>query len=231
LSFYWKGLLVNRLDVYTAVHKMHRARLCGLIVDAGTTDPGDATARTRLAAAVRAAIAELHAHAQHEDRFIHPLLREKAPQVAATLDAEHIELDTHLDELVVVADDYADPRPANSSDPNTLYRALAGFAASYFAHIAVEETEALPALWKACSDEELAGILTSFKASRSPIEALTSLLAQLPTLNPREIAHMVNVAVDSNLRTKLGDVLATVLTPTQLGTLSGTVDLTGGRFG
>jgi iron-sulfur cluster repair protein YtfE (RIC family) len=138
--------VLNRLDVYTAVHKMQRARLCALIVEAGTADPHDATGRARLANSVQAAIAELHAHAEHEDRFIHPLLREKAPHIAVALDAEHVELDAQLDQLGATAAGYLKSDPATGVDPNVLYRGLAGFAASYFAHVAVEESNALPAL-------------------------------------------------------------------------------------
>jgi len=211
---------MNRLDVYTAVHKMHRARLCALIVDAGTTDPDDTVARTRLATAVAALTTELHAHAEHEDAFIHPLLREKAPRIAAALDGEHAGLDAQLDQLSKLASDYAYAGVADGADPNALYRALADFATNYFTHVAVEENQALPALWNTCSDQELASILTSFKASRSPIEALTSLLAQLPALNPQEITHMLGTAVDDSLRPELGEILATLLSPTQLGAVA-----------
>ena len=73
---------MNRLDVYTAVHKMHRARLFSLTVEAGKADPTDTVTMTRLAAAVDALAAELATHAGHEDRFIDPLLRRSAPSLA-----------------------------------------------------------------------------------------------------------------------------------------------------
>ena len=71
---------MDRLDVYTAVHKMQRARLFNLTVEAGKTDPADSVTTARLAAAVDALAAELVAHAGHEELFIHPLLRGKAPE-------------------------------------------------------------------------------------------------------------------------------------------------------
>ncbi|SDM78865.1 hemerythrin domain-containing protein [Streptomyces wuyuanensis] len=40
--------------------------------------------------------AELHEHAAHEDTYIHPLLRERAPAAADALDAEHLRLDAAL---------------------------------------------------------------------------------------------------------------------------------------
>src|SRR5579862_3850061 len=141
-----RRLFVNRLDVYTAVHKMHRARLFNLTVEAGKTDPADTVATARLTTAVDALASELIAHAGHEDRFIHPLLREKAPILAAELDAAHEDLDNGLDELRRLAAGHA----AATGDPNFLYRALAAFTATYLGHLAREEGEALPALWESC---------------------------------------------------------------------------------
>jgi hypothetical protein len=126
--------------------------------------------------AVDALAAELAAHAKHEDRFIHPLLRQKAPSLAARLDAAHVTLDTRLDQLQQVAAAASVPAataPAGpAADPNALYRSLAAFTAAYLEHLAVEEGEALPALWDGCTDEEVLGILASFRGSRSDAENL-----------------------------------------------------------
>ena len=212
---------MNRLDVYTAVHKMQRARLFDLTVTAGRTDPADTRSITSLSGAVGALIGELTSHAEHEDRFIHPLLRAKAPTLAASLDAAHVELDGRLDHLRGVAS----AQQTSESDPNALYRALASFTALYLEHLAVEEGEALPMLWEHCSDQELLGILTSFKGSRSPLENLTSLLAQLPMLNPPEFIQMAKVGVDPTELAALGELLATILEPAQLGALQSAVAL------
>jgi len=206
---------MNRLDVYTAVHKMQRSRLFELTVAAGRTDSIDTVATTRLAGAVRALSDELTSHAEHEDRFIHPLLRIKVPELAAALDATHVELDGHLDDLKETARTQA----AGGKDPNALYRALASFTASYLEHLAVEEGEALPAPWGHCGDDELFGIMTSFRASLSPLEYLTSLVAQLPSANPAEAAHLVSVGIDPVQFSSLAQLLATALDPDQLGAL------------
>ena len=214
---------MNRLDVYTAVHKMHRARLFSLTVEAGQADPADTVTMTRLAAAVDALAAELTAHAEHEERFIHPLLRQQAPALAARLDAAHVTLDARLDRLRQVASAAAAPAvpaPGAPADPNALYRAVAAFTAAYLEHLAVEEGEALPALWDGCTDEELLGILASFRGSRSDAENLASLLAQLATLNPPEIERMISAWPGSGAwPSDVSELLATVLDPRQLGAL------------
>ncbi len=213
---------MNRLDVYTAVHKMQRARLFDLTVEAGKTDPADTVATARLAAAIDALAAELVAHGEHEDRFIHPLLCQKAPALAAELDAAHAGLDARLGQLRQVASAYA----ASPGDPNVLYRALAAFTATYLDHLAVEESQALPALWEGCTDEELMGILVSFRGSRSDAGNLTSLLAQLATLNPPEIARMVSAGLGPVPVADIAEVLATLLDPRQLGALRGAEPVT-----
>jgi iron-sulfur cluster repair protein YtfE (RIC family) len=213
---------MKRLDVYTAVHKMQRARLFELTVEAGKSDPADKAGAARLAAAVDTLVDELVAHAEHEERFIHPLLRAQALRLADALEVAHVELDARLDQLRHVATHASD-----TDDPNLLYRALAAFTAAYLEHLAIEEDQALPALWEGCSDDELMGILVSFMGSRSDTENLTSLLAQLPTLNPLEINHMVAVGLPGSAR-EVAELLATVLNPLQLGTLRASLSGRGG---
>lgn len=208
---------MNRLDVYTAVHKMQRARLFELTVEAGKTDPADAATTARLAAAVDALAAELVAHGEHEERFIHPLLRQHAPALVETLEAAHVQLDARLGLLREVASTHA----ASPGDPNVLYRALAAFTATYLDHLALEEGEALPALWEGCTDEELMGILVSFRGSRSDTENLTSLLAELATLSPNEIVQMVSAGLGQAGFSEVAEILATLLNPRQLGALRG----------
>lgn len=206
---------MKRLDVYTAVHKMQRARLFELAVTAGRTDPGDTATIAALVGAVSALVEELTKHAEHEDRFIHPVLRAKAPTLTASLDAAHVELDGRLAGLGRVAS----AQLTSVGDPNALYRALASFTAVYLAHLEVEEGEALPMLWEHCSDQELLGILMSFRNSRSPQENLMSVLAQLPTLNPSELAQMATAGLGPTELPALAEVLATLLRPAQLGVL------------
>jgi type II secretory pathway component PulF len=96
---------------------------------------------------------------------------------------------------------------------------LASFTAIYLEHLALEENEALPVLWDRCSDDELFGIMTAFKSSLSSVENLTSVIAQLPTLNPAELTHLVSVGIDTSELPSLAQLLATTLNPLQLGAL------------
>lgn len=206
---------MSRLDVYTAVHKMQRRRLFDLTVAAGKADPSDPTVNDVLARAVDALVDELAGHAHHEEVFIHPKLSLHAPDVAEALESAHVDLDARLGELREVAAKQA----TTHSDPNTLYRALASFTSVYLGHLAVEEERALPALWRACTDDELQEILIAFRESRSDVDNLTSLFAQLPTMNPPEIARMVQIGLGAAPVTDVALLLSTVLSPHQLGAL------------
>lgn len=214
---------MNRIDVYTAVHKMQRARLFELTVEAGRADPADTVGMARLAAAVDALAGELVAHGEHEDRFIHPVLRERDPALAAELEVAHAELDARLEQLRQVASD----RGRATADPNALYRALAAFTATYLAHLAVEEERALPVLWDGCSDEELLGIIVAFRGSRTDAENLTSVLAQLATLSPPELARMASSGLGPVPLADIAELLAILLSPAQLGALRHSMAVTG----
>jgi hypothetical protein len=123
-------------------------------------------------------------------------------------------------ELAAAATVPAATAPAGpAADPNALYRALAAFTAAYLEHLAVEEGEALPALGDGCTDEELLGILASFRGSRSDAENLASLLAQLATLNPPDIERMISAGLGPVPVSDVSELLATVLDPRQLGAL------------
>jgi hypothetical protein len=204
---------VVRIDVYSAVHKMQRARLFELTIEAGRLDPSNREGRVALAGAVDALVDELVTHADHEETFIHPVLHRVAPAITNELDREHATLASTLDELRHTASRGA----AGVDEPTMLYRALASFTARYLDHVAVEEAVALPALWSGCDDDELAAILASFRSSRSDVENLTSVLAQLPTLSPAEATRMLRVGLGTTTESEVALALATLLDPRTLG--------------
>jgi hypothetical protein len=204
---------MERLDLYSAVHKMQRARLFGLTIEAGRLDPSDREGSVALAAAVGAVVDELVAHADHEETFIHPVLWRVAPAVAGQLEGEHTALNVALDDVR----DAAQRCEVGLDTPTVLYRALASFTARYLDHLAVEESTALPALWNGCTDDELAAALASFRESRTDIENLTSVLAQLPTLTPTEATRMLHVGIGNATHAEIAPALATLLDPRTLG--------------
>ncbi|MBB5926804.1 hemerythrin domain-containing protein [Streptomyces echinatus] len=187
-----------KIDLYRNVHMGQRARLFSLATELGASDITRSGAATEQADRCLAMTRELREHADHEDTFIHQLLRERAPEAADALDAEHIRLDAAFAAL----DERARALPATSAEAlpeaqHALYLALNEVISAYLAHLHLEETVAMPALWQYASEQELAAVFTAFRASRTQEEALTDLHRMLPALPPASRAAIVRGVVDA----------------------------------
>ncbi len=186
-----------RVDLYRNVHMGQRARLFGLAVELGAAaGPGDLP---DLAERCLAMIQELREHADHEDTYIHPLLRERAPEAADALDAEHVRLDAVLAALDHRARTLPTvPAEALPAAQHDLYLALNELASAYLAHLHAEETVAMPALWERCTDDELGAVFDAFRASRTAEEGLLDLRRMLPFLPPGTRAAIVRAILDGS---------------------------------
>lgn len=200
-----------RVDLYRNVHMGQRARLFGLAVElgaAGATEPG---ALADLTERCLAMIQELREHADHEDTYIHPLLRERAPEAADALDAEHVRLDAVLAAL----DHRARTLPTVSTGAlpaaqHDLYLALNELISAYLAHLHAEETVAMPALWERCTDDELGGVFDAFRASRTAEEGMADLRRMLPFLPPGTRAAIVRTILDRSPAEQADRILGAV---------------------
>ncbi|MFI1467362.1 hemerythrin domain-containing protein [Streptomyces wuyuanensis] len=208
-----------RIDLYRNVHMGQRARLYALAVEVGAGDAADPASGERSAERCLAMTTELREHAAHEDTYIHPLLRERAPAAADALDAEHLRLDAALAALDERARAFPGASPeARPEAQHGLYLALNELISAYLAHLHAEETVAMPALWRHCGDDELAAVFGAFRASRTPEEGLTDLQRMLPALPPADRAAVARVTVESVPGEEAGrslDALSTTLAPAQ----------------
>jgi hypothetical protein len=210
-----------RIDLYRNVHKGQRALLFGLAIELGRADCGDEAALAALVDRVRGAIADIRSHADHEETFIHPLLRARAPQIAAALDREHRQVDAALSDLesrLGRLDALQEDRYAASLD---LYRAWCRMVSSYLAHLDVEECLAMPAVWETCTDDEILAVIGQFVASRSTADQLGDLRSQAPALTPHERAIYVGSVVRGCAlpAERIWEGLAGVLAPDDLARL------------
>ncbi|MFC5218449.1 hemerythrin domain-containing protein [Streptomyces coerulescens] len=174
-----------KIDLYRNVHMGQRARLFTLATELGAADVSPSGSAAEQAARCLAMTEELREHADHEDTFIHQLLRERAPEAADALEAEHVRLDAAF----VALDERARSLPGTPADDlpeaqHALYLALNEVISAYLAHLHVEETVAMPALWQYAGADELGAVMSAFRASRTPEQALTDLHRMLPALPP-----------------------------------------------
>ncbi|MEV6563154.1 hemerythrin domain-containing protein [Streptomyces kronopolitis] len=201
-----------RTDLYRNVHMGQRARLFTLAVELGAADLSRRGAAAEQAHRCLAMTQELREHADHEDTFIHRLLRERAPEAADALEAEHVRLDATFAAL----DERARALPGTAADAlpdarHALYLALSEVISAYLAHLHLEETVAMPALWQSASEEELRAVFDAFHSSRTPEEARTDLRRMLPALPPADRAAIMREVVDGAPE-QAGATLAAVAT-------------------
>ena len=178
--------MAHKLDLYRNVHKAQRVRLFSLAVELGRADYNDHALVDALCARLNALVAELREHAGNEDRFIHPLLRVKAPETAAALDRGHDDFEEQLRDFQARASRLPLSAGSRTEEGLDLYRAFWRAISLYLAHLQEEETVAMPALWETCGEEELLEVMRSFVASRTDSQRLGDLLEQLPALTPQE---------------------------------------------
>ncbi|MEU8825048.1 hypothetical protein [Streptomyces sp. NPDC048636] len=204
---------MHRTDLYRNVHMGQRARLFALAVDLGNADITRSGVAAHLAARCLAMTHELRAHADHEDTFIHQLLRERAPEAADALDAEHVRLDVAFAAL----DEQARELPTADAEAlpesqHALYLAWNEAISAYLAHLHVEETVAMPALWRHADDQELDAVFTAFHASLTPEETLDDLRKMLPAVPPAVRTAIVRDVLNAGPEEQAGSTLAAICT-------------------
>ena len=151
---------MDRVDLYSEIHKAQRLALFDLVSRAGSIAPDDETATADLVVSVTSMIEELTRHATAEEEIVHPLLAVRDLRVLNKLHDAHVRIEGYLGR---VADDAAALERGDSPDAlQDLYRSLSRFTAGYLFHIANEEDEGMPVLQAAYSDEQLSLTLSEF---------------------------------------------------------------------
>ncbi|MGP4022143.1 hemerythrin domain-containing protein [Actinomadura sp. 3N407] len=203
-----------KIDLYRNVHMGQRQRLFTLAIELGSADADDTTGLSALTGRCLAMTRELREHAEHEDSFVHPLLREQAPAAAKALDTEHERLEAALDDLDAQARHLPDVPPEDRGEArHRAYLALNGLISAYLAHLDAEETIAMPALQERCSDEELQRVFHAFQASRTPEQRMTDLQEMLPALPPSSRASIARQVLGAGPAAQAGRTLRLLAAP------------------
>jgi hypothetical protein len=169
-----------RVDLYTLIHKAQRYHLFRLSNEMGRADYSDAAAAAAVYAGLRHLIDHLRDHAKNEETYIHPLFA-KLGTKADTLNQEHHDLESELDNLEKLAD---------KKEGKAVYSAYARFLGIYLIHLDEEEKAQAEILWPNYKDEDLAAVFGRFKAERAPAAAKADLEFMLPALSVAELAGM-----------------------------------------
>lgn len=147
-----------------------------------------ATAPTATLAQTDDLLALARAHAEFENRFLHPAIESRRPGATARTAGEHVEHLASVEALQAeVAALRAEPCPERAL---RLYRHFALFMAENLEHMHFEETVLNAALW-ASHDDELDRIHEALLAAVPPAEMTLVLRWMQPALDPTARARML----------------------------------------
>lgn len=179
-----------RHDFYGTIHKALRRALAELLIDAGRA--GGCAQWAELEARLGKLAHVLSAHAEHEEKFIHPLLRRHAPPIDAALVAAHRDLDAGLGSAQGALREAAGPgAPPSRERGARAHAALASFVTAYLGHMDAEESDAMPALWKAMNDVELGAVHGALMAAVRPEDMPIFLSLMLPAITHDERVELL----------------------------------------
>jgi hypothetical protein len=182
----------ERHSLYREIHKGIRAVLLGVVETAGRTDYTDPADVAALERAVDEAFFLLQSHADHEDRFVEPLVRAAAPDVARELDAAHDEQHGRIPALRALLSEIASGGPGRAAAGHAFSVALSRFAGELLVHMADEEEKAMTALQAALDDAALLQVHDAIVSSLGPEEKGLALRAMLPAINRAERVAMLD---------------------------------------
>jgi hemerythrin-like domain-containing protein len=187
--------LPENVDLYSSVHKGQRRIFFKISSEAGTIDYADEEAVEKFYGELQAFREHMTLHAKLEEKFIHPLLSERVPGGARRLEEEHRIMHQQFNDLVAHLES-AKAKPVNFEKRRELalefYRAWNRFVAFYFAHINHEEEDIQPALWRLCTNEELANAFKLIMANQTPKELMDNLEMMLPAMSLNERVMLLN---------------------------------------
>ncbi|HKO55334.1 MAG TPA: hemerythrin domain-containing protein [Thermoanaerobaculia bacterium] len=174
--------MTYRPSFYRDVHKGIRALLFDLVQKSGRLDFADKAAVARYRAELKTAIDFLMGHAEHENRFIGPLLAEHAPELARRIGAIHEDQEHELPELLAMIDRGA---------AHGFVLELARISGELLVHMTEEEEVLMPTLWASMTDAEIIAVHEALVASIPPDEMAYALSWMLPSMNPAERAALL----------------------------------------
>ena len=172
-----------KIDFYTFVHKSLRRQLSDVLVAVGAADFGDTTALLSLSSQLEQLLANVRAHAKHEERFLHPVLAQHLPQAKERFGTAHDKQETWLDSL---EQDFHSAKDARSPEQGaTFAREFGRFVGYYLVHLA-EEEDLTEEINSKIPKPELMAAMSAFQASRSSDQVTRDLELMLPTLNRQD---------------------------------------------
>lgn len=194
----------KRFDFYSFIHKGVRGILSNLVISAGRTNFKKLGEIDKLKREVDSVVVYLREHSHKEDKYITPLLREKAYPGLKELEEEHASSEKEnallvdgLEEIreLASAEEVEDEEARNAElveKGYQYYLNLSGYQAEYFKHLLVEERDITPFLWKHYTDEELVKVHLELQGNAAKKEIVDGIPLIYPFITLEEVAFSLS---------------------------------------
>jgi len=179
-------------DFYREIHKGIRYALFTTTIAAGRLDVDDTDDVEALLQAHGDVLHLLHAHHEHEDVFIQPLVETHAPALALEVRVQHAAVEVGMSRLEGLGARLGRvAAPGRRGVALNLYLDLSRLTSEYLAHQLVEETTVMPALRAAVPTEELLALDMELRRTIPPEEMVAAMRQMLPAMNVEERVDML----------------------------------------
>jgi Hemerythrin HHE cation binding domain len=186
---------MRRSDLYTTVHKVIRNMLYELGSNIQRNDFTDDAATQELLSQLREYLELFNEHAQLEERFIHPELIVREPDLVEELESMHRQIERNADSTNGIA---VKLEQLNNPDElivtgERLHNAYNDYIAYFLPHINFEESTSRPALWKHFSDEQLEAMRSNIMGNLPPEHITVWIGGIFSSSEVNELAQMVSM--------------------------------------
>lgn len=182
----------SRYNLYTAIHKGIRSRLCESIVELGRLDDTDTQVVLQQLDKTTDLLILCQQHIEHENQFIHPVLREFQQGQPLVVDEDHHEHQQEIQQMLGDIDHIRSlPALRRRHFLHELYARFTVFVAENLLHMNHEETVCAQVLFDHFNDAEIIAIEQRLVASMPPQEGYESLLLILPNITHSERRTML----------------------------------------
>jgi hypothetical protein len=183
---------MERMDLFTTVHKGLRATMFEATERVARTDFTEPSALEQAAAAVRRCLSLLEEHAHLEDLVVFPEIAQIGPALFADLNAEHTRVGGLQTEIAQLLDRLLAAPPAERLTlGRRLHERMGRLVAAHLQHMDGEETTATRLLWAHRTDDELRALHGRVLGSIPPDRMRIWAEVLLPAINPAERAILL----------------------------------------
>lgn len=222
--------MIPRPDLFTQIHKGIRSMLYDAGARLQAADFTDRAASTALLDRLERTLGLLHEHGVHEDMHYFPALQSSEREVVHLMTDEHQEIGRKTASVrAAMASVLPLAGTEAALEPGArLNRTFNHFMAYYQRHMNHEEETALPAMWRAFSDEQLMAMRAAVLTSIEPSRYADWLRWMLPSLNDPELIGMLRGAKAGSppeVLRNIAGIAEKVLQPDRWGAIRRTVGI------